>query len=583
MSETQPGDEAPPAGEVGGGSRRNSAFVASGIFLSRISGLIRERAIAHFFSTGFASDAYTAAFKIPNLLQNLLGEGVLSASFIPVYSRLLAEGRDEEAGRVAGAVVGLLTALAGALVVVGIVFARPLTSVIAPGLTPRTFELTVTLTRIIFPGIGFLVLSAWCLGVLNSHRRFFLSYVAPVLWNGAQIALLVGLGTTIYTGYRGAGVEALSDQTSLAIALGAGTVIGGLLQFGIQLPVVLRITRGLRPTVSTDDPGTRRVLRAFGPVVTGRGVVQLSAYLDTFLASFLAVGALATLRYSQTLYVLPISLFGMSIAAAELPELSRMGLGDRKAVRTRLNAGLTRIAFFVLPTVLGFLVVGDLIVGALYQTGEFGETQVLQVWIVLAGYTLGLLASTSSRLLQSALYGLGDPKTPAVVAAVRVVASAALGAALMLQLDRVSISQAGLQVVGDLPAFSPVDVDLRDADVAESINRLGAAGLSIAAGLMSWLEYGLLHRSLRKRIGTFRLGGHHLGRTLTAAGAAAVVAVVARLVLSGLHPLVSGPVAVLAIGGTYLATAHGLGLSEAENLAQLVRERVRGGPDQPSA
>ncbi|HVM15150.1 MAG TPA: lipid II flippase MurJ, partial [Egibacteraceae bacterium] len=312
-----------------GSSRDGSTLVAAGIFLSRISGLVRERAIAHFLGTTFATDAFRAAMRIPNMLQNLLGEGVLSASFIPVYSKLLAEGRDRDAGVVAGAIAGLLTALTGALVVVGMLFAEPITAVIAAGFTGQRFDLTVTLVRIVTPGIGFLVLSAWCLGVLNSHRHFFLSYVAPVVLNAVQIAVLIGFGLTVFRGGLGGDATQPEALAGLATALGWGTLAGGVLQLAVQVPKVVRLVPGLRPSLRTDDPGVRRTIRAFGPVVAGRGVVQLSAYVDTLLASFLVAGALAALGYAQMLYLLPISLFGMSVAAAELPELSSATDEDR--------------------------------------------------------------------------------------------------------------------------------------------------------------------------------------------------------------------------------------------------------------
>ncbi|MBW3577342.1 MAG: murein biosynthesis integral membrane protein MurJ [Actinobacteria bacterium] len=561
---------APPAS-----TRRNSALVAAGILLSRISGLVREGTISHFFGLGFAADAFSAAFRIPNLMQNLLGEGVLSASFIPVYSRLLAEGREEEAGRVAGATAGLLTAVAGGLVLVGVVFARPITAVLAPGLAPATFALTVRLTRIITPGIGFLVLSAWCLGVLNSHRRFFLSYVAPVLWNGAQIGVLVALGTTVYAGALGNGLEARSAEIALITALAWGTVLGGALQFLVQLPWVLRVARGVRPSLRTDLPGVRQVARAFAPVVGGRGVVQLSAYADQILASFLAVGALAALRFSQTLYVLPISLFGMAVAAAELPELSSMQSHGREQLRSRLDEGLSRIAVFVVPTVVGFLAIGDLIVGALYQRGEFDRTDSLQVWVVLVGYSVGLVASSSSRLLQSALYGIGDPRTPAKVAVLRVVASVALGVGLMFQLDRVSIAAGQLSVVGDLPAFGPVPDEVRQPGASEQVARLGAAGLSLAAGMTAWLEWRLLRRAIRDRIGDVRLAGGQLRATLAAAAGGLVVALAIRPVVAGLPLLVAGPIAVAATGVTYLAAAHALGIPEVRKLIRRVTRIIR--------
>ncbi|MDX2120104.1 MAG: lipid II flippase MurJ, partial [Gemmatimonadota bacterium] len=169
----------------------HAALVAAGIFLSRVFGLIRQRVLGHYLGLGDGSDAFGAAFRIPNLLQNLLGEGVLSASFIPVYARLRAEGRDEDAERVASAVFGLLALVTSVVVLAGVLAAGPLTDLLVPGWTGAKRDLTVRLVRILFPGAGLLVLSAWCLGVLNSHRRFLLPYAAPVVWNLAIIATLL--------------------------------------------------------------------------------------------------------------------------------------------------------------------------------------------------------------------------------------------------------------------------------------------------------------------------------------------------------------------------------------------------------
>jgi putative peptidoglycan lipid II flippase len=538
--------------------------------------LARERALGHFLGTSFAADAFTAAFRIPNLLQHLLGEGVLSASFIPVYSRLLAEGRKREASRVAGAIAGLLAAAAAALALIGIVFAEPLTVLVAPGLQgrPRTLELTVSLVRILFPGIGFLVLSAWCLGVLNSHRRFFLSYVAPVMLNLVQIGVLVVAGLTVFA--SDSGEPAAATLVSLATWLAAGTVTGGLLQFLVQLPAVLRLERGLRPSLRTDLPEVRTTLRAFGPVVTARGVVQLSSYVQVFLASFLAAGALATLRYAQILYMLPISLFAMSVAAAELPELSRAAPGERRAMTSRLQEGLARIAAFVVPTVFGYLVVGDLLTGALFQTGEFGRLDTVGVWAVLAGYASGLLATTSSRLLQSALYGTGDTRTPARMAVARVAVSAALGVVLMMQMDRFAVTAAGVQLLGDLPAFGPLPNVVRAASGGGDLVRLGAAGLSIASGLAAWLEYALLRRAVKRVIGPTNLAGGQLQPVLIAASIAALAAGVVRPLVSDLLPLVGGTVAVGAMAAVYIAAARSLGVTEIRNaLAGLHRRLFR--------
>jgi putative peptidoglycan lipid II flippase len=544
--------------------RRSSSLVAAGILLSRIAGVVRESATGHFLGTGVGAEAFRAALRIPNLLQNLLGEGVLSASFIPVYSRALAEGREEDAGRLAGAVAGLLALVTSVLVVIGVVFAGPITRVLTPGFLPGTerYELTVTLVRILTPGVGFLVLSAWCLGILNSHRRFFLSYVAPVVWNVAIIAVLVG--TALF----------LSDaETALAQAMAWGAFLGSVLQFGVQLPGVLRRSTGLRPSVSLDIPGVRTVVRRFGQVVAGRGGVQLAGYIDLIVASLLAFGAVAAIGYAQVLYLLPISLFGMSVAAAELPTLSTMDHGDRPRIVTRLDRGLGRVAFFVVPSTVAFVLIGDLVVGTVFQTGRFTADDAAQVGFILAVYGLGMLASTSSRLLQSALYGVGDTRSPALYAVLRVIVSLAIGIAIMFPLDAVRITADGFEVVGEVAWQVAPEADRSGS---ENLLRIGAAGLAFGAAVGAWFELLLLRVRTRIVFGSTRLGGPHARRILLGGGVAAAVALLVRPVLAGaeLHPRVEGVLAMAAVGLAYLLVTRVAGVPEARELTGRV-ERLR--------
>ncbi len=566
MSEPGAGEPNPPepGAAPGPSSRGASALVGAGILLSRLSGLVRERVIAYFLGVGVAVDAFRAALRIPNLLQNLLGEGVLSASFIPVYARLLAQGEQEEAGRVAGAIAGLLSALAGVLVVVGVVLARPLALVLTPGFTGDRLELTVTLIRILTPGIGFLVLSAWCLGILNSHRRFFLSYVAPVLWNGAQIAVLVAVAAVGVTG------------TSLAVALAWGTFAGGVLQFLVQVPAVRRLASPLPLSVRVDLPGVRATIGRFVPVVAGRGVVQVLGYVELLLASLLAVGAVSALGFAQVFYLLPISLFGMSVAAAELPELSRMDQHDRAALLARLQDGLARIAFFVTLAVVAYVAIGDLVVGALLQTGAFGPDETRLVWYVLIAYSGGLLATTAGRLLQNALYAGGDTRRPAAYAAIRVSVAAAAGAVLMLQLDRVVIDGPGLdglRTIAELPApIAPLPAGVREAP---GPLHLGAAGLALASAGAAWLELTLLRRRVATVIGPVRVGGGQLGRILVAAVAAAAVALVLRPVVGGFHPLLGVALAGPPVALVYGVVSAALGVDEARALLDGAARRLQ--------
>ena len=550
-------------------SPRHSALVAAGILLSRVSGLARTAVVARFFGVSTVADAFQAAMRIPNLLQNLLGEGVLSASFIPVYSRLLAQDREEEAGRVAGAIAGLLTALTGLLALLGVVFAGPITRLVALGFTGEQLALTVTLTRILFPGVGFLVLSAWCLGVLNSHRRFFLSYVAPVVWNVTQIAVLIVGAALLLDGGLSATTAPRDQLARLAIALAWGVLAGGVLQFAVQIPAVLRSASGLRMSLQTRLAGVRATLRSFWPVVAGRGVVQVMIYVDIALASLLAAGAVAAVEYATRLALLPVSLFGMSVAASELPALSSLqGRPAAGSVSRRLHPMLARIAFYVVPTIAGFVVLGDL----LYAT-VLAPLAARQVWLVLLGSTVGLLANTSSRLLQSALYAAGDTRTPTRYAIARVVLAAVLGAVLMLQFDRLALTEAGIAVRGSLPAWTPLSIDARATDQTTFL-RLGAVGLTLAAGMSSWLEYGLLRRHLARTVNIrIRAGGGWLARTAAAGVAGAGVAAGTRLALAGQPLLVLLPAAGAALVLAYLVTAAALRLPEVDQLWRMLRRR----------
>jgi putative peptidoglycan lipid II flippase len=276
------------------GAGRFAFLVAAGILSSRIAGLIRDRVFAHYFGLSEFADAFRAALRIPNILQNLFGEGVLSASFIPVYANLLARQDEEEARRTAGAVAALLALTTALIVLVGVLATPYLIDAIAPGFHGEKRELSVRLVRILFPGVGMLVLSAWCLGILNSHRRFFLSYAAGVIWNAAMIATM-----WLWGGRR--------DQYDLSVILAWGSVAGSVLQVAAQLPVVLRLLGRLRLSLAYHAANVRTVVRNFFPVFVSRGVVQISAYIDALLASYLPNGAMAAWANAQTLYLRPVS------------------------------------------------------------------------------------------------------------------------------------------------------------------------------------------------------------------------------------------------------------------------------------
>jgi putative peptidoglycan lipid II flippase len=455
-----------------------AALVAAGILLSRVAGLIRNRVFAHYLGSSGAADAFNAALKTPNFLQNMFGEGVLSASFIPVYARLVAKDDEKLAGRVAGVIASFFALGISIIVLFGVLLAPFILRITFPGFEPPVMELAVKLVRIIFPGVGLLVLYAWAIGILNTHKQFFLSYVAPVLWNAAMIATLVIFGSRL-------------ADADLAVALAWGTLIGCALQFGIQVPFVLKYQKQLSFGFDRSLPQVRDVFRNIAPVMGGRGVVQISGYIDTMIASLLPTGVVTNIFYAQTIYMLPISVFGMSVAAAELPQMSSEKGSEeevRLALRKRLDRGLRQVSFFVIPTTVAFFVIGHLIVAALYQTGDFTTSHTLLVWYILIGSTIGLLAATLARLYSSTLYAMQDTKTPFRIAVIRIVIGAALGFLFAFPLRPMLIR---LVVASGLPIPA-----LNGGPLV-----LGAIGITAASGVAAIVEYLLLRNAIRNRIG----------------------------------------------------------------------------------
>ncbi len=504
---------------------RHAFLVGSGILLSRLVGFVRTYAFSHYFGLhSDSADAFNQAFAIPNFLQNLFGEGVLSASFIPVYARLLAQKDERDAGRVAGAVGAILALLTSAIVLVGVLATPLFIDVIAPGFHGEKRELTIRIVRILFPGAGMLVLSAWCLGVLNSHRKFFLSYTAPVMWNAAMIATLVGYGSRL-------------DEPRLAMMLAWGSVAGSALQFGIQLPVVLRLVRHLRINLGARAADVHEVIRNFVPVFISRGVVQISAFVDRMLASLLPMGATTGLSYAQLLYTLPVSLFGMAVSAAELPAMSSALGSDAEVatyLRNRLNAGLRQIAFFIVPSALAFLALGDVIAGAVFQSGKFVAADSRYVWVIVAGSAVGLLASTLGRLYSSTYYALRDTRTPLRFAIVRVALTSGMGYLCAVPLP---------PLLGINPLY-------------------GVAGLTASAGVAGWVEFTLLRRTLNRRIGVTGLHATFVARLWISAIAAGAAAWGVKLTLGHHNPrLIAVPILGV-YGVVYFAATYLMGVEE---------------------
>ena len=541
--QTEP--DALPVLEEGSGRRperprtalSGSSRVALGILATRLTGLARERAIAYFFGNSAVAGAFRAAFRIPNLLSNLFGEGVLSAAFVTVYAKLRAKGENQEAEHLAAAVFGVLACLCSILVLIGIAATPLLVDAIAPGFQGSVRTLTIHLVRILFPGAGALVMSAWCLGVLNSHRRFLLSYSAPIAMNATMIAALVLLGSH-------------SSSQRLVIYLAGASVIGSVLTFLVQLPSVLRLLPAFRPLIDFKSENVRIVIRNFGPVFVSRGVVQISAYVDQIIASFLGAVAVSTLGYAQIIAVLPVSLFSMSVSAAELPALSS-AIGSPEEVaallRNRLSSGLRRIAFFIVPSAVAFLVLGDVLAAGLYQSGRFNYASAVYVWAVLAGSAIGLLATSLGRLYSSAFYALLDTKTPLRFAIIRVILTTALGVVFALY----------------LPHWLGIG------------EKWGVAGLTASAGIAGWLEFALLRHALAGRIGRTGIPAGFAMKLWATALVAAFVGYAVKLVLGVGRPELLAVLVIPLYGAIYFGGTALLGIAESQSTLTSIARRMR--------
>lgn len=458
--------------------------------MSRVTGFARDVAIGAFFGTGLAASAYNAALRIPNLVRNLLGEGTLSASFVPVYSALLGEGDRDRAGRLAGGVLGVVVATAGVLSALGVLLAPLLTTLLVPGWGAEATELTTSMVRILFPMAGVLVVAAWALGVLNSHRRFFLPFAAPVLWNLAQVG---GLFLGEWAGWE-----------PLVIVLAWSTLAGSVLQLAVQLPEVVRLVRKLELRWEPSWEPVRRVTRNALPVIGSQGIFQISSVLDLVLASLLPTSAIAALYYAQRVAYLPLSLFGVSVATASLPEMSRDTAPE--ALARRLRKGFLQIVWFVFPAAVALILYGDLAVALLFQRGAFDARSTALVSAILTSYAIGLVATSSLKLFAGGFHAMQDTKTPMKYAAVSVAIGVGTGAALML-LEK----EAGW-------------------------GASAASGLILGGALGGWINLGLLWHGLARRIGSI-FGSEELKQVMRVAAGGllgGLVGLWARGELSGL-------------------------------------------------
>jgi putative peptidoglycan lipid II flippase len=399
---------------------RSTGALAAATGVSRVLGFIRDLLIAERFGTLAQAQAFVVAFRLPNLIRDLVAEGAVTSAFVPVLSRYRATQPPEELWRLSQALGTRVAVAVCAVGLAGVLAAPLLVRLIAPGFAaePEKLALTVTLTRVLFPLISLVGLWAYFMGLLNSLRHFAVPALGPAILNLAMIGGCLWVVPRITPG---------------ALGLALAVLAGGLLQLAVQVPVALRL--GFRWRWRWRHPGSRDILRLLGPRTAGAAVYQASVILHTALASLSAVvgeGAVAALYYANRLVQLPLALFGTASAQASLPMLSEQAAHQRWGeFRDTLLAVIRMVAFVVLPSSVGLMVLAFPIVGGLFERGAFDHGATVMTAQALIWYAPGLLAYALSKVLSGAFYALHDTRTPVRLAVEAVAANLALSLLLM--------------------------------------------------------------------------------------------------------------------------------------------------------
>ncbi len=481
---------------------RAAGIVGLATLASRILGFFRDMAVAGVFGAGMGTDAFFVAFRIPNLLRRLFAEGSLTVAFIPVFTKELEKRGRAGAFLLAGSAFRLLAFVLVFVVVVGMAASPWIVWAIAPGFAgiPEKFELTVFLTRMVFPYVFTICLVALCMGVLNVFGMFTAPALAPVMLNGAIIAAVFWLSPRL---------------TPPVLALGVGVLLGGGLQLLLQLPFLRKTGFRFRGPFPWIHPGIVRIARLMIPSVVGAAVYQVNVVVGTLLASLLPEGSVSYLYYADRLVQFPLGLFGVAAATAVLPSLSRQAAaGDLEGMKETFVHTLRLVVFVTLPAAVGLIVLREPIVALLFQRGAFEKAATQLTAEALLYYSLGLWAFSSVRIVVSVFYAQSDTTTPVKAAAASIAANIGLGVLLMGPLQH--------------------------------------GGLALATSLASMVNLVFLVTALYFRIGGFP--GRMVVRSIARSLAAAIVMGVAVAGVSRGIAGVFGPPSVLPVVGIGILT-----------------------------
>ncbi len=532
---------------------RSAGIVSLAVMASRLLGLVREMLFAFFFgaSRSYAIDAFFIAFRIPNLLRDLFAEGALSSAFVTVFSDYMVTKERKEALRLSHLLATTLILILGVFVILGIIFAPQIVGLIATGYQsdPEKFALTVRLTRIMMPFILLVALAAQAMGVLNSLGRFGVPAMASSFFNIGSILGGVLLAILMVDPKFSNPMQAILDHpTDAIIGMAYGVLIGGFLQFSVQWPSLHAEKFSYRPLLSWTDPGLRRILKLMGPAVIGAAAVQVNVLINSNFASRIpGNGPVSWLSYAFRLMQFPIGVFGVAIATATLPSISRSAALKNMEQFKQTLAGSVRLAFLLtIPSAVGLAVLAQPIIGLIYQRGGFSTVDTSRTAAVLSCYAIGLSGYAAIKILAPAFYALGDARTPMIISLLSILANFIMNALL--------------------------------------INTLQERGLALSTSAVALLNFSFLYFIMHKRIGDME-GRKTLVTAIKIILASAVMAGVCKMLsfyLGGLttsghitERLVQVFVPIAAGAFIFYATAQALKIEELSAATALVRRKLK--------
>lgn len=530
---------------------RNAGVIGLAVMASRVLGLVRDQVFAILFGAGLQYDAFLTAFRIPNLLRDLFAEGALSAAFVTTFTQVLETKGEQEAFRLSNRVATALIIVLGIVCVIGWIFAPFIVNLLAPGFfgVPGKAELTVHLTRIMIPFLLLIALAAKAMGILNARNNFGVPAVAPVFFN---VGSIVG---GLFLGFSAGPFLGLSPIEGMAF----GTLVGGFLQFAVQWPSLRRAGFRYRPMLSLSDPGVRQIMRLMGPAVIGTAAVQINVFVNTNFASSIidpATGAVANgpvswLSYAFRFMQFPIGVFGVAVATATLPPLSRsIAREDHTAFRQTLAHGLALVFLLCIPSAAGLAILGRPIVALIFEHGRFTSFDTVQTANALAAYSIGLAGYAAVKVLSPAFYALNDARTPMLISLGSIAVNYVMNSMLVGPFGHVGLAFSTSTVA--LVNFLLLAIFMRrrlgrleEGRLALTVLRIGIASLAMAAAAWFISAFAL----------TLPLHGTAL-HLVTVAAAIAGAAVVFYLSCRMLH-IRELDEAIDAIAGRFLRTRKG--------------------------